>query len=182
MRALNRISSLAPRTNTNIEKGSQQANSRTQHTSEVTPQGCTQGSPGNHREQRHAVSQIRRALNAASGNRDDHPLPNRCPDGIGNSIGFLAAAEHLGQLLTAAPALFMTSTATAMLDFNQSMVAVDCLDDPSSGAMRPIHFYQRRSGAISSKGRSFAATASRALKIRERTVPIGQFMLSAISS
>ncbi len=31
-------------------------------------------------------------------------------------------------------------------------------------------------------GRSFSATASRALKIRDRTVPIGQLMICAISS
>jgi hypothetical protein len=35
---------------------------------------------------------------------------------------------------------------------------------------------------VSSSGRNRAAIASRALKIRDRTVPIGQFMMLAISS
>ena len=42
--------------------------------------------------------------------------------------------------------------------------------------------YQRSPSRVSSSGRSRAAMASRALKIRERTVPIGQFISSAISS
>jgi radical SAM superfamily enzyme len=42
--------------------------------------------------------------------------------------------------------------------------------------------YQRLPLWFSSKGLTFCEIASRALKIRERTVPIGQFMASDISS
>jgi hypothetical protein len=42
--------------------------------------------------------------------------------------------------------------------------------------------YQRLPDWLSSRGLTFAEMASRARKIRERTVPIGQFMTSAISS
>src|SRR5208283_6232084 len=42
--------------------------------------------------------------------------------------------------------------------------------------------YHLRSLSVPSSGRSSAAIASRARKIRERTVPIGQFITLAISS
>jgi len=42
--------------------------------------------------------------------------------------------------------------------------------------------HQRSPSRVPSKGRSRVAIASRALKIRDRTVPIGQFINSAISS
>ena len=42
--------------------------------------------------------------------------------------------------------------------------------------------YHRLFSGVSSKGRNSAAMASRARNIRERTVPIGQFMRRAISS
>jgi len=42
--------------------------------------------------------------------------------------------------------------------------------------------YHRSPSRVSSSGRSRAAIASRALKIRDRTVPMGQFISSAISS
>ena len=52
---------------------------------------------------------------------------------------------------------------------------------------RLIHFihlltYQRLPDWLSSKGLTLAEIASRARKIRDRTVPIGQLMTSAISS
>lgn len=42
--------------------------------------------------------------------------------------------------------------------------------------------YHLRSTEVSSNGRNFSATASRARKMRERTVPIGQLITTAISS
>ena len=46
----------------------------------------------------------------------------------------------------------------------------------------PFTFYQRLPDWFSSMGLTFADIASRARKILERTVPIGQFITSAISS
>ena len=46
----------------------------------------------------------------------------------------------------------------------------------------PIHLYQRLPVWWLSKGLTLAEIASRARKIRERTVPIGQFITAAISS
>ena len=45
-----------------------------------------------------------------------------------------------------------------------------------------VSHYQRTSSRVPKSGRSLSAIASRARKIRERTVPIGQFITAAISS
>ena len=63
---------------------------------------------------------------------------------------------------------------------------VDAWERLELGATNPaavrLQPYQRVPSRVSSKGRSRAAMASRARKMRERTVPMGQFMTSAISS
>lgn len=58
---------------------------------------------------------------------------------------------------------------------------------PFAAWMRAVRFfisagYHRLPSAVPSKGRNFSAIASRARKIRERTVPIGHSIASAISS
>ena len=85
-------------------------------------------------------------------------------------------------MLAAAPALFVAASATALLDLDQRITAVKRTDDGADDAGSFVHRHQRRSGAMSSSGRSLAATASRARKMRERTVPIGQSIMAAISS
>lgn len=97
-------------------------------------------------------------------------------------ISLGATAKHLRQILTAAAPFFMTTTATAGLNLDDRLIAIHRANDGADSTHFLTHAYQRRSGAVSSNGRSFAATASRARKIRERTVPIGQSMMAAISS
>jgi hypothetical protein len=48
--------------------------------------------------------------------------------------------------------------------------------------MLKIAYQRLLSGVFSNKGFNFNEMVSRALKIRERTVPIGQFITVAISS
>ena len=52
----------------------------------------------------------------------------------------------------------------------------------SARLRREFAHHHLRSFSVPSSGRSSAAIASRARKIRERTVPIGQFITLAISS
>jgi hypothetical protein len=64
-----------------------------------------------------------------------------------------------------------------------SLSNVNCQREQRAHSPPGVIFHHHRSPSrVSSSGRSRAAIASRALKIRERTVPIGQFMSWAISS
>ena len=84
-------------------------------------------------------------------------------------------------MLATAATLFVTTAAAALGNLDMCTVGVHRTDHGADRARFALH-HQRRSGAVSSKGRSLPATASRARKMRERTVPIGQFMMPAISS
>ncbi len=143
------------------------------HTNHGTTDGAQQGD---------AVSQIGSPPNATRRRGNDHPITHNGSDGVISLIGLRAAAKHLGQLLPATSAFFVTAPTAPLLDFDKCISAVKRTNDATNGDLFCRHAYQRLSGAVSSNGRSFAATASRARKIRERTVPIGHFMISAISS
>ena len=76
-------------------------------------------------------------------------------------------ADHLGELVVAQVAI--GERGHLLMD----CVCVGSFHSPA---------YQRLPDWLSSKGLTLAEIASRARKIRDRTVPIGQFMTSAISS
>lgn len=182
MRASKRISSIPCCAKTYICKRSCQTGQRPDyspcipcklHTNHGTTDGAQQGD---------TVSQIRCPPNATRRSGNDHPVANPRSDRVIRLVGFWTATKHLGQLLPAAAALFVTAPTASLLDFNKGNAAIKGANDATNGDLFRRHGYQRLSGAVSSNGRSFAATASRARKIRERTVPIGHFMISAISS
>jgi hypothetical protein len=97
-------------------------------------------------------------------------------------VGLRATTEHLGQLLPAAAALFMATATAALLYLDFGLNTVDCPNHASNCQIQSRHAYQRLFSEVSRSGRNLAATDSRARKIRERTVPMGQFMMPAISS
>jgi len=177
-----RISSVSIAVSADENERSNQTGCGADHPAKVATQGSTDDCAGNGAEQRRAVGQIGSSRHRASGNADGDPLADRCATGVFNQIGFRAATEHLGQLLAATTARFMATTTAAVFDFDYRLRAIQGTDDALDRACFAVHGYHRRSGAVSSKGRSFAATASRARKIRERTVPMGQSMMPAISS
>ena len=182
MRAFGVISSLTLRTKTNEEKRQDQPSASPQYCTGIPAQGSPQDSTSDGRGQRYAIGQIRRPANAATGNGNRYSLAREGTKAVINSVGFRAIAKHLGKLLSAAATFFMAATTTAVLNFDHRLRSFDSANHAADSAFIGAHDYQRLSGAISSKGRSFAATASRARKIRERTVPIGQSMIFAISS
>lgn len=170
------------RAKADIGIGENQAQADTSYGTGIAKKMRACNGPENNCHQWQSVSQICNASNISRGNRDNNTIAYSSPQGIFDPIGFLSIAEHLGQLLTTAPTLFVTATATTVLDFNDGFTSIQRTDCRADGTGLMIHDYQRRSGAISSKGRNFAATASRARKMRERTVPIGQSIMLAISS
>lgn len=108
-------------------------------------------------------------------------IADRSTNPVFDAKGWWTASEHPGQLLTAAAA-FLVAASAALLHFDGSHPGVNGPDHRMSDVVFFLHIHQRLSGAVSSKGRNLPATASRARKMRERTVPIGQFMTPAISS
>jgi len=54
-------------------------------------------------------------------------------DGVFHAIRTRATAEHLGQMLSAATALFMTTAATALLDFDQGILSIQPANDGTNG-------------------------------------------------
>ncbi len=93
------------------------------------------------------------------------------------------ATEHLGEGLATTTARFLATSATTLRHLDQGHFAIERANDALHLIDCCVHrIHQRRSGAMSSKGRNFPETASRARKIRERTVPMGQSMMPAISS
>lgn len=177
-----RISSVSIAMSADKNIGGYKSSSSTDHSAQVATYGRTGHRAGNGAEQWRTVGQIGCSCYRASGNGYGDPFTNRSATGVFNQVGFRAAAEHLGQLLPATAARLMTTTAATVFNFDHSLRAFQRADDALDRAGFALHAYHRRSGAVSSKGRSFAATASRARKIRERTVPMGQSMIPAISS
>ncbi len=177
-----RISSVSIAVSADENIGGYKSGSSADHSTQVATHGRTAHRAGNGAKQWRAVGQIGSSCYRASGNGDGDTLADRCATGVFDQIGFWAAAEHLGQLLSATAARLMATTAAAVFNFDHSLRAFQRTDDALDCAGFPLHAYHRRSGAVSSKGRSFAATASRARNIRERTVPMGQSMMPAISS
>lgn len=152
----------------------------------VTAETVSQQRTGNQAQQRQAVGQGRIAAECPGREEDADPVPGLCPYGIPHPVLARRAAEHLGELLAAATAGFVTATAAAAFHLHQGEIPVQPGDPADLRALCPdCHDpvgYQRLSGATSSRGRSLLATASRARKMRERTVPMGQSMIRAISS
>ena len=112
---------------------------------------------------------------------DFDTLADTRPPGIGNEVNPRRRTQHAREILSAATPAFVAASTPFLCYLNQGLVPLYLAHDGRYDSNH-FHHHQRRSGAVSSKGRSFAATASRALKIRERTVPMGQFMICAISS
>lgn len=140
------------------------------------------GRSGNDAKQRQAIGQIGAASHRSAGNRDGDGFTDGRPARIIDSIGLLARAEHLGEVLAATTAFLMATAATALLHFDDSLPAIQGAHHAADRTDLILHSYHRRSGAVSRRGRNLAATASRARNMRERTVPMGQFMICAISS
>ena len=182
MGAGHRISSAAPRQKANAGKRQGESAGGAGNATEVAGLPGSEQRTGDGCGQRQAIGQIRGTADASGGDGDRHALASGSAEPVRDPVGARAAAEHLCQLLAAAPALFVTASATTLLDLDQRITAVQRTDDGVDDAGPFVHCHQRRSGAISSSGRSLAATASRARKMRERTVPIGQSIMAAISS
>lgn len=173
----------APATPTNICKRQRQTAKRSQYSAEIAVQRAAEQRTTDRRKQWQAIREIRRPANASRPDRNHHPIAHLGSDVVADPIGLGGRAEHLGQALPAATALLMTAATAALGDLDHCIAAVDSADDRLYRTLAFAHAgYQRLSEATSSKGRNFAATASRARKIRERTVPIGQFIMVAISS
>lgn len=182
MWALGQISSIAMRPGNDIKECRTQPDSSTNHRTQVASERCTQCRPGDCCGQRQNIGQIRSTTDAANRDCDLYTITNISTDCVFDPIGFRATAEHLGKMLPSASALFMAAPASALLYFHVHPFAIQGTYDGLNSVLFGTHAYQRLSEAVSSKGRSFPATASRARKIRERTVPMGQSMMPAISS
>src|SRR6185369_1053653 len=182
MRTIRHISRATTRTNPDIKDGKHQAANSPQHGSAIPIQRHAEYGPGDGCQQRQSISKIRRAPNAAGRDGHSHLVTGLGPRWIVDPICLVPAAQHLRQALASTAPLLVASAAAACLDFNDGLIAVYRANNGADSAHLLIHIYHRRSGAVSSKGRSLAATASRARKMRERTVPIGQSMMAAISS
>ncbi len=158
---------------------------RPQDRAPLTRNPCTDHGTTHHSEQWNPVNQICGSPDSSRCNGNFDFVTNPTGDRVVEAIGFGASTKHLCQLLTTAPSFFMATSASLLGNFDDGLVAIECTHDGAySGYFMSLHRqdYQRLSGLISSRGRNFAATASRARKIRERTVPIGQFITWAISS
>lgn len=183
MRWLLGVIKSGPATPTNVCKRQRQTAKRSQYGAEIAVQRTAEHRAADRREQRQAIREIRRPANASLTDGNLNPIAHLGTDVVADPIGFGGCTEHLGQVLPTATALLMTTTTAALGDLDHCITAVDSADDCFYRTLSFTHAcYQRLSEATSSKGRNFAATASRARKIRERTVPIGQFIMVAISS
>jgi hypothetical protein len=69
--------------------------------------------------QRQNIGQIRSFPNASGGDSDRHPIANANVGIIGDPVVPGAATEHLRQLLTAAAAFFVATSATALLHLDK---------------------------------------------------------------
>lgn len=170
------------RTETDITKSQGQTQSGTENRTAIPRRHPAQQSRADHGQERNAIRQIGRSAHVAGRDRNTDPLPDLRPDPVVDTIGSGAAAEHLRQVLATTPALLVAAAATALLNLDDGLPTLQPPNDGEDSVRFPVRAHQRRSGAMSSRGRSLAATASRARKIRERTVPIGQSMMLAISS
>lgn len=182
MRTIRNISRATTRTKSDIKNGKRQATKSPQDSTDIPIQRHAEHGPSNGCQQRQSISKIRCASNAACRDSHGHLVTGLGPRWIVNPICLVSATEHLRQALTSTAPLLVAPATAACLDFNDGLIAVYRANNGADSTHLLIHAYHRRSGAVSSKGRSLAATASRARKMRERTVPIGQSMIAAISS
>ena len=183
MGALGRISRATFRPMTHEQHGDHEPGQSPEHAARIAVKGRSQQGTTNSGKQRDSVGKVGCLAHTAVGNGDGHAFADTGPEIVVHPVTPWPAGEHPGQALSAATALLMTSPTTALLDLDLSLPTVNCPDHAANRATAfVVHAHQRRSGAVSSKGRKRRATASRARKMRERTVPIGQFMMLAISS
>lgn len=182
MRADLRISSPVTDLPAHQQPGDKEPHSTACHGPRIAAGLHAHGCSGDDAKQRQAIGQIGASPHRTAGNRDGDGFTNGCPARIIDPIGLLARAEHLGEVLAAAAAFFVAATATALLHFDDRLPAIQGAHHAADRTDLILHCYHRRSGAVSRRGRSLAATASRARNMRERTVPMGQFMICAISS
>ena len=182
MRTRSKISSRIRCTKTNIQDRQNEPQASASHGSQITPPLRTQCGTDDRCGQRNTIGQIRRLANRPSGDAHNDFIADSSTTMIVSQIGFRTCTKHLRQILSATPTLFMAPPTSTGLNLNQGSRPLKGTHNGAYFSFIFRHDYQRRSGAISSKGRNLAATASRALKIRERTVPIGQSIMLAISS
>lgn len=161
--------------------GSGKADQGTKHGRRITADPVSDHSPADQSQQWKPIGEIRAPKYGPIRYADFDTLADTRSPGIGNAVNPRRRTQHARKILPAATTAFAAASTPFLCYFNQGLAPLYLAHD---GQYDGNHFrhHQRRSGAVSSKGRSFAATASLALKIRERTVPMGQFMIWAISS
>ena len=134
---------------------------------------------GDHTHQRQQVDQPGKAGNGALRYRHLDQIANPGAEPIFDLV-FASAA---GQSLVATASTRFVAAPAALIDGLYDGTLSDQAQNPRTRqCLRHDAPYQRLSGAVSSRGRRRPAIASRARKIRERTVPIGHCIILAISS
>jgi len=176
------ISSHRPRTTPHIKHGPGKGQRAPADAARIAEQRVAKERADDGREERHAVGEIGGAADAAGGDGNGDALADRRAKRIIDAKRARPASEHPAQILAAAPPRFMAAAATARIHHHLGLISVQRADHAAHRAAPLFHAHQRRSGAVSSRGRRRKARVSRARKIRERTVPIGQSMMPAISS
>jgi hypothetical protein len=143
---------------------------------------------------RESVGMQRTATERTLGNAYPHARTDAAAVRIRHPEGARRRAEQLAEAVATAAPRLPAATATALVDADGRLLSSRQSRSPGIRHHQDLLFascrrvmsltaaYHRRSAAVSSRGRNFSATASRARKIRERTVPIGQLIASAISS
>lgn len=182
MGTLGWISSGCLRTLADISNRCRKGHNRPSNPARVAEQSRPGQSADDGGQQRHTIGKIGGPADATrrDGNRD--ALADTDTQLVIDTIGTRTAREHPAQILAAAAPFFVATTATALFHHDFGLLSVHCPDHAAYRTTVALHGHQRRSGAVSSNGRNLSATASRARKMRERTVPIGQSMMPAISS
>ncbi len=130
---------------------------------------------------RQSVGEIGSAEEDALVDTDIHAITDTCSHLIGHAESARRRTKHPSDIVAPAPPLLVAASAARVSDFNECFATIDLTYDSRNRALSARH-HQRLSGAVSRSGRSLAATASRARNMRDRTVPMGQFMIWAISS
>ena len=130
-RIVNPVSSLV----TDKQKRQKQAGRGADHRSRIAAERHAERGAGNCCGQRQNIGQIGAFPDTAGWHGDGHMITDLRADVVGNAILPGCAAEHLGQLLAAAAALFMATPATALLHLNQCDAVPKFTDDRADRAL-----------------------------------------------
>ncbi|MGB8053727.1 MAG: hypothetical protein WCF11_08160 [Azonexus sp.] len=123
----------------NVDEGEQQAGNRAEHGALIfsklhAEQGTRDGCG-----QRQNIPQIRAFSHAASRYGDHDTIPYAGTDIIDHAIPLWFAAKHLGQALATAPALFVTTSTPALLDFDQGAIGIKFTNDGADSGLFTSH-------------------------------------------